>query len=206
MKSRCWVGLMVLTGLVGGCTDDYWPLIDQKPQTGNVSTETSVPKTVDLSVAKAWYWNNEITVMGWAQPSALAGKDTLGGFIDVEVLDKNNNVVETAMASLTPGTLSSSEPSQYKISIWAQHPCDNHLKLVFIDQRDEAAYLGRVGGLGDDAGGGGKGANSGSFSGNYSRGGGGSSYGFGNFGRGVSGVGGLNGVSTGGYSNGGGGR
>jgi hypothetical protein len=160
MKSWCLAGLVVAAALVGGCTNDYIPVIDPKPDTGTVSTETSSPKTVDLTMAKAWYWNNEVTVMGSAQRSSLAGDKTIAGFIDVEILDKNNVVLDSTMATLKPNTLSSDFPSQFKISIWTKHPAESHLKLVFIDQRDEAAYLGSSGGGGPGAA---------SQSGNYSR-------------------------------------
>jgi hypothetical protein len=162
MKSWCLAGLVVAATLVGGCTNDYIPIIDPKPDTGNITAETSAPKTVDLTMAKAWYWNNEVTVMGSAQRNSLSGDQNIAGFIDVEILDKNNAVLDSTMASLMPNTLSSDHPSQYKISIWTKHPAEDHLKVVFIDQRDESAYLGTSGGSAPGSAGAGQ-------SGNYSR-------------------------------------
>ncbi|HEY1686583.1 MAG TPA: hypothetical protein VGG19_17600, partial [Tepidisphaeraceae bacterium] len=106
MKSWSWVGMIVLAGLVGGCEMDYIPGIDPTPKRGDLHTETSAPKTVELSVARAWYWNNEVTILGVAGPNSLMGDQKVAGFIDIEVLDKNNQVIDSNMATLMPALLS----------------------------------------------------------------------------------------------------
>lgn len=189
-----WIGIVGLSLVaIAGCTDKQLARFQPRDHNVYLKTEASAPPPIVLSSPLATIDDrdldeHEVTVSGNAR-RAMAGSEAISGFIHIELLDKDNNVIETAIASLKPGTLNTDAPSEYKVAIWTPEPLNTHVRAVFIDQRDIGEYFTGTGG-----GGGGSTGTSSGFSGNYTRGSTGGAVG-GGFGHGISGTTGVSGVS-----------
>lgn len=173
--------LSSLVALMAGCMVNGHLITDQPPRNGfDPNVQTSAPKTVELSKPVAHYHDNALTVSGTARKVGDSN-ETISGFIDVQILDQNKNVIDETLAKLSPETLTA-QPSSYRISVWNHHPADANVRVVFVDRRDAAAFYGDT----TNASGG---SGMPTTSGNFSRGGG-ESYGGGSagFGRGINGV------------------